>query len=193
MRRIITSLPSAFIVFLLGVVLAILRRPNVVKVMKVGPSTIQIVKISTHSQNEGFINGAIPQLPLLVLNSMIAFYKLSSDLFLMKNCSVTLALVIVGLMNLVGCWFGALPCCHGAQELAGKYKFRGRSGGSVAIFAGAKLVLGLVIGSSLAKLLNQFPVRVLGVMLLFPGVLDIWVFIFVSLLRLCCGHGGERR
>ena len=101
LRRFITSLPSAFIVFLLGVVLAILRRPNVVKEMKVGPSTIQIVKISKHAWKEGFINGAIPQLPLSVLNSVIAVCKLSSDLFPAKNCSVTSVSVTVGLMNLV--------------------------------------------------------------------------------------------
>ena len=41
------------------------------------------------------------------------------------------------------------------------------------ILGGAKLVLGLVVGSSLAKSLNQFPVGVLGVLLLFPSVLDI--------------------
>ena len=170
LRRFITSLPSAFIVFLLGVVLAILRRPNVVKEMKVGPSTIQIVKISKHAWKEGFINGAIPQLPLSVLNSVIAVCKLSSDLFPAKNCSVTSVSVTVGLMNLVGCWFGAMPCCHGAGGLAGQYKFGGRSGGSVAILGAAKLVLGFVVGSSLVKLLNQFPVGVLGVLLLFAGL-----------------------
>ena len=66
-----------------------------------------------------------------------------------------------------------MPCCHGARGLAGQYKFGGRSGRSVAILEGAKLVLGLVVGSSLAKPLNQFPVEVLGVFLLFPSVLDI--------------------
>ncbi|CAK9186636.1 unnamed protein product, partial [Ilex paraguariensis] len=76
----------------------------------------------------------------------------------------------VGLMNLVGCWFGAMPCCHGAGGLAGQYKFGGRSGGCVALLGAAKLVLGLVLGSSLVKVLSQFPVGVLGVLLLFAGI-----------------------
>ena len=130
LRRIITSLPSTFIVFLLNVVLAILRMPNVVKEMKVRPSTIQIVKISKHARNEGFINDAIPQLPLSLLNSVIAFYKLSSGLFPAKNRSMISALVTIGLMNLARCLFGAMPCCHGARGLAGQYKFGGRSGRS---------------------------------------------------------------
>ncbi|RVW53990.1 Molybdate transporter 1 [Vitis vinifera] len=170
LRRIISSLPSAFIVFLLGVVLAIVRRPHVLKEMKIGPSPIKVVKISKHAWKEGFIKGAIPQLPLSLLNSVIAVCKLSSDLFPEKNCSVTSVSVTVGLMNLVGCWFGAMPCCHGAEGLAGQYKFGGRSGGRVALLGAAKLVLGLVLGSSLAKLLNQFPVGVLGVLLLFAGI-----------------------
>ncbi|KAJ9702443.1 hypothetical protein PVL29_004263 [Vitis rotundifolia] len=170
LRRIISSLPSAFIVFLLGVVLAIVRRPHVVKEMKIGPSPIKVVKISKHAWKEGFIKGTIPQLPLSLLNSVIAVCKLSSDLFPEKYCSVTSVSVTVGLMNLVGCWFGAMPCCHGAGGLAGQYKFGGRSGGCVALLGAAKLVLGLVLGSSLAKLLNQFPVGVLGVLLLFAGI-----------------------
>ena len=165
MRRVISFLPSAAIVLLLGVVLAIVRRPHVMKEMKVGPSSIKVVKISKHASKEGFIKGAIPQLPLSLLNSVIAVCKLSSNLFLGKNCTVTSVSVTVGLMNLVGCWFGAMLCCHGAGGAAGQYKFGGRSGGCVGLLGAAKLVLGLALGCSLAKLLNQFPVGVLGVLL----------------------------
>lgn len=57
-----------------------------------------------------------------------------------------------------------------AGGLAGQYKFGGRSGGCVAILGVAKLVLGLALGSSLVIVLNQFPVGVLGVLLLFAGI-----------------------
>jgi MFS superfamily sulfate permease-like transporter len=40
----------------------------------------------------------------------------------------------------------------------------------VALLGAAKLVLGLVLGSSLVMVLNQFPVGVLGVLLLFAGI-----------------------
>ncbi|KAL2525662.1 Molybdate transporter 1 [Abeliophyllum distichum] len=73
-------------------------------------------------------------------------------------------------MNLIGCWFGAIPCCHGAGGLPGQYKFGGRSGGCVALLGVAKLVLELVLDSSLVKILNQFPVGVLGVLLLFDRI-----------------------
>ncbi|KAJ6406319.1 hypothetical protein OIU84_009944 [Salix udensis] len=116
-------------VFLLGVVLAFIRRPGVVDGFKFGPSSIEIVKISKHAWKEGFVKGAIPQLPLSVLNSVIAVCKLSSDLFPGKDFSASSVSVSVGMMNIVGCWFGAMPCCHGAGGLAGQYKFGGRSGG----------------------------------------------------------------
>ncbi|XP_027081430.1 molybdate transporter 1 isoform X2 [Coffea arabica] len=170
LRKIITSLPSAFIIFLLGVVLAIIRGPKAVKGFKFGPSPIEVVKMSKHAWKEGFIKGTIPQLPLSILNSVIAVCKLSTDLFPEKDISATSVSITVGMMNLIGCWFGAMPCCHGAGGLAGQYKFGGRSGGCVALLGLAKLVLGLVLGSSLVKILDQFPVGVLGVLLLFAGI-----------------------
>ncbi|KAK3438074.1 hypothetical protein EUGRSUZ_A01693, partial [Eucalyptus grandis] len=168
--RIMTALPSAFIIFLLGVVLAFIREPKVVRDFKFGPSSIEVVKISRHAWKEGFIKGTILPLPLSISNSVIAVCKLSYDLFPEEDFSATSVTVMVGLMNLVGCWFGAMPCCHGAGGLAGQYKFGGRSGGCVAILGAAKLILGLVLGSSLVKVLDQFPVGVLGVLLLFAGI-----------------------
>ncbi|KAL2489091.1 molybdate transporter 1 [Forsythia ovata] len=62
----------------------------------------------------------------------------------------------------------ATPCCHGAGGIAGQYKFGGMSGWCVALLDVAKLVLGL--DSSLVKILDQFSVGVLGVLLLFVGI-----------------------
>lgn len=170
LTKIVASLPSAFNIFLLGVVLAIIRGPKVVKGFKFGPSPIEIVKISKNAWKDGFIKGTIPQLPLSILNSVIAVCKLSSDLFPGRDVSAASVSVTVGVMNLVGCWLGAMPCCHGAGGLAGQYKFGGRSGCCVALLGAAKLGLGLVLGSSLVKVLEQFPVGVLGVLLLFAGI-----------------------
>jgi len=73
-------------------------------------------------------------------------------------------------MNLVGCWFGAMPACHGAGGLAGQYCFGARSGFSVVFLGTAKLLLGLLLGSSLIHILSKFPVGLLGVLLLFAGL-----------------------
>lgn len=168
--RILYALPSALIVFVLGIVFAILRKPSVLRHLKLGPSKPQLTRISRHDWKIGFVRGAIPQIPLSILNSVIAVCKLSSDLFPNKEVTATYVSVSVGIMNLVGCWFGAMPVCHGAGGLAGQYKFGARSGASVAILGAGKLVLGLILGSQLVKILSQFPIGLLGVLLLFSGI-----------------------
>jgi len=168
--RIVKSIPSALIVFLAGIVICIVRDPEILKQLKLGPSKIHVVKISKDEWKTGFMRAAIPQIPLSVLNSVIAVCKLSTDLFPEKVVTPTSVSASVGLMNLVGCWFGAMPVCHGAGGLAGQYRFGARSGASVVFLGTAKMTLGLLLGSSLLKILTQFPVALLGVLLLFSGV-----------------------
>jgi MFS superfamily sulfate permease-like transporter len=164
-------IPSALIVFLVGVLIAIIRDPSVLKAMRFGPSPLGIVRISLEDWKTGFVRAAIPQIPLTILNSVVAVCKLSNDLLPRKKDVTPAAVSIsVGVMNLVGCWFGAMPVCHGAGGLAGQYRFGARSGLSVAMLGTAKLVLGLVLGSSLLQLLGQFPIGLLGALLLFSGV-----------------------
>ena len=66
----------------------------------------------------GIVSTAIPQLPLTTLNSVVAVCQLSADLFPAKPVRPVLVSVSVGLMNMVGAWSGAMPCCHGAGGLA---------------------------------------------------------------------------
>ncbi|CAE6009872.1 unnamed protein product [Arabidopsis arenosa] len=141
-RKVIANVPSALLIFLLGVVLAFIRKPSIVHDIKFGPSKMKIVRISKKAWKNGFLKGTVPQLPLSVLNSVVAVCKLSYDLFPEKEFSAASVSMTVGLMNMVGCWFGAMPTCHGAGGLAGQYKFGGRSGGCVALLGVAKMVLG---------------------------------------------------
>ncbi|GLJ36213.1 hypothetical protein SUGI_0726920 [Cryptomeria japonica] len=168
--RVVSGIPSALIVFLVGIVIAIWRQPDILKQLTLGPSKPQIVSISRNDWKVGFLRAAVPQIPLSVLNSVIAVCKLSHDLFPLKEVTATSVSASVGLMNLVGCWFGAMPVCHGAGGLAGQYRFGARSGASVVFLGTSKMVLGLLLGSSLVKVLTQFPIGLLGVLLLFSGI-----------------------
>lgn len=164
-------IPSALIVFFVGVAIAIYRDPSVIKAVSFGPSPFSVVRISLDDWKIGFVRAAIPQIPLSILNSVIAVCKLSNDLFPRKDEVTPRAVSMsVGIMNLVGCWFGAMPVCHGAGGLAGQYRFGARNGLSVAMLGTAKLILGLLLGSSLLQLLGQFPIGLLGVLLFFSGV-----------------------
>ncbi|VAH52725.1 unnamed protein product [Triticum turgidum subsp. durum] len=165
------TIPSAVILFVLGVVLGIIRHPAALRELRAGPSRMRVVRIPREAWKQGLIKGAIPQIPLSVLNSVVAVCKLTRDLFPeKKEASATSVSVTMGAMNLVGCWFGAMPCCHGAGGLAGQYKFGGRSGACVAALGGLKLALGLALGGSMLRVLAAFPVGLLGVLLLFAGV-----------------------
>ncbi|CAL4948458.1 unnamed protein product [Urochloa decumbens] len=170
-RRSCSRVPAALIVFALGLLLCFVRDPSILRGLRFGPAPLRIVKITWEDFKIGFWEGAVPQLPLSVLNSVIAVCKLSSDLFPERaELSPARVSVSVGLMNFVGCWFGAMPCCHGAGGLAGQYRFGGRSGASVVFLAVGKLALGLVFGNSFVTILGQFPIGILGVMLLFSGI-----------------------
>ncbi|CAN1810181.1 Molybdate transporter 2 [Linum perenne] len=168
--RILSSIPAALIVFLLGLALCFIRDPSIFGNLKFGPSEIRVLKITWEDWKIGFLKGAVPQIPLSILNSVIAVCKLSTDLFPDRELSAARVSISVGAMNLVGCWFGAMPVCHGAGGLAGQYRFGARSGMSVVILGMGKLVIGLVLGNSFVMILNQFPIGILGVLLLFAGI-----------------------
>ncbi|CAI0423479.1 unnamed protein product [Linum tenue] len=168
--RILSAIPAALIVFLLGLVLCFIRDPGIFSNLKFGPSPIRLLTITWDDWKIGFLKGAIPQIPLSILNSVIAVCKLSTDLFPDRDLSAARVSISVGVMNFVGCWFGAMPVCHGAGGLAGQYRFGARSGLSVVILGLGKLVIGLVFGSSFVTILNQFPIGILGVLLLFAGI-----------------------
>ncbi|KAF6839046.1 sulfate transporter [Colletotrichum plurivorum] len=114
---------------------------------------------------------AIGQLPLTTLNSVIAVSALAADLLPdMPTPTVTAMGMSVGVMNLVGTWFGAMPVCHGAGGLAAQYRFGARSGASVIMLGLFKIVLGVVLGGTLLGLLSHYPKSLLGVMVIAAGL-----------------------
>ncbi|KAI3437245.1 uncharacterized protein J3R85_005693 [Psidium guajava] len=168
--RMLSAIPSALLVFLFGLVLCFIRDPSIFNSLKFGPSKLHLLNITWDDWKSGFLRAAIPQIPLSILNSVIAVCKLSADLFPDRELSATSVSISVGIMNFVGCWFGAMPVCHGAGGLAGQYRFGGRSGASVVFLGIGKLALGLLFGNSFVRILNQFPIGILGVLLLFAGI-----------------------
>ena len=71
------------------------------------------------------MQGGLPQLPLTLLNSIVAVCQLSADKFPERPASPRRVAVSVGIMNLIGPWLGALPCCHGAGGLAAQVRCHG--------------------------------------------------------------------
>ena len=99
-------------------------------------------------------NDVLFQVPTTLLNSCIAVCQLSADLYPHRDTGVNVRSVSlsVGLINVVFCWFGALPMCHGSGGLAGQHRFGARTNLSVLMLGLSKLLLGLFVAAPLLQL-----------------------------------------
>lgn len=172
----IPRVPYALLVFILGLTLSGIYLST--SHLHSRPSSFQTWHPHTYlpSPNDfykGAFEAGLPQLPLTTLNSILAVTSLSASLFpsnhppTPSNTQIGLS---VGLTNLIGCWFGAMPICHGSGGLAAQYRFGARSGASIIILGLVKLILGLFAGEGIIPLLQLFPKSLLGIMVLAAGV-----------------------
>ncbi|KAI9244464.1 hypothetical protein BDA99DRAFT_472579 [Phascolomyces articulosus] len=172
-----TRVPSALILFIIGLIFALIRmfgteRDSLGLPWPVAgghyPDTI--IRPTPEEFRTGFGNAGVGQIPLTALNSVIALSALIDDLFPDRHADTASISMSVGAMNLIGCWFGSMPFCHGSGGLAGQYRFGARSEVSIIILGLCKLLLGIIFGSSLVGLLQVFPNSILGVMLFISGI-----------------------
>ncbi|TPX39363.1 hypothetical protein SeLEV6574_g07273 [Synchytrium endobioticum] len=168
---------SALILFFFGLLVALVR------VWAISPGTYPIPhlfaswpSVAVPSANEwrvGFLNAALGQLPLSILNSVIAVSKLADDLYPDKEqpvAPITRVGLFLGSMNMLSMWFGCIPYCNGSGGFAAQYRFGARTEVSVYVLGLCKLVLGVIFGSSVVGICQAFPNSILGVMLVFAGI-----------------------
>ena len=165
--------PSALLLTVLGFVLAGVKAGPPF-VAPAAPVILAGAGLSWGDVWQGFLKAGLAQLPLTTLNSVIAVVALNNErLFPDKpsqHVSRRAVSASVGMMNLVGLWFGALPLCHGAGGLAGQFRFGARHGTSIILLGLVKVLLACVIGNAGPHLLGAFPKSILGVMLVFAGI-----------------------
>jgi MFS superfamily sulfate permease-like transporter len=162
--------PAALLLFGLGLIVAVWTHPHVVGSFSVGITLPRWTPPAREDFATAFLKAALPQIPLTTLNSVIAVCALSADLFPERRAEPCKVAVSVGLMNLVACWFGGMPMCHGAGGLAGQYRFGARTNGSILFLGSVKMLLAVFLGGSLMTFCRAFPASVLGVMLAFSGM-----------------------
>lgn len=165
-----TRVPGALLIFSIGLISVLTHSPDLIPQTPLGMSWHMPDFASWSDWKSGTLHGALPQIPLTTLNSVIAVCALSADLFPRRSISPRKVAVSVGLMNLLCCPLGAMPMCHGAGGLAAQYRFGARTGGSVVALGVVKCALALLFGSSLLLWLQAYPQSVLGVLLLFSGL-----------------------
>lgn len=126
---------------------------------------------SPSSFRVGALDAGLGQIPLTTLNSIFAVSFLSADLLPKVPAPTPTAMGLsVMAMNLVGCWFGAMPVCHGSGGLAAQYRFGARSGSSVIFLGLVKLLLGLFAGNFTSNLFARFPNSLLSIMVIAAGL-----------------------
>ena len=119
----------------------------------------------------GALNAGLGQIPLTLLNSIVAVTYLSTDLIPdVQAPSSTSVGLSVAAINLVGCWFGAMPVCHGSGGLAAQYRFGARSGSSVIFLGLIKLAIGLFAVEHALEFFVAFPKLQLGILLFIAGL-----------------------
>ncbi|MDZ4831881.1 MAG: putative sulfate/molybdate transporter [Phycisphaerae bacterium] len=166
--------PIAAILFAFGLVVAATSLPADSRIAGVHQPAFafvipDIVNLDGASWRSAWL-AAAPQMPLTLLNSVVAICALSATLFPHAAASPRRVAVSVGVMNLAGACFGAMPLCHGAGGLAAQYRFGARTNGSILMLGSAKVVLALAFGAALVPLCNAFPASILGVMLFVPAI-----------------------
>jgi MFS superfamily sulfate permease-like transporter len=113
---------------------------------------------------------ALPQIPLSLGNSILATNQVLTDFFPERRITVRQISFTYSLMNLVNPFFGGIPVCHGSGGLVGHHAFGARSGGSVILYGGLFLVLGLFFSQGFAQIVQIFPLPILGILLLFEAL-----------------------
>jgi len=157
-------IPAAIVIF--GVGLVSLAEADINKIALLTGTAWRLPQLmDATAWLEGFWRCAIPQIPLTLLNSVVAVCALSCDLFPNRPALPRKVAISVGLMNLLCCPFGAMPMCHGAGGLAAQYRFGARSGGSLVMLGAAMTLLGLLSGGALLAGMQYYPQSVLGVLL----------------------------
>lgn len=165
------NVPYALIVFIIGLVFAIIGcaiSHNLPSFQFWHP---HVVVPTVHQWRVGSLDAGIGQIPLTTLNSVVAVAHLAHDLLpdVPAPSTTHIGLSVAG-MNILGCWFGAMPVCHGSGGLAAQYRFGARSGASVVFLGALKLVIGIFFGESLVGLLKSFPSSMLGIMVIAAGL-----------------------
>jgi hypothetical protein len=93
------------------------------------------------------------QIPLTTVNSILAVVHLANVLLPdVRTSSITHMGLNVAGMDMLDCWFSAMPVCHGSGDLAAQYRFDARSGASIIFLGILKLTVGFLFGDSLIDL-----------------------------------------
>ena len=167
--KVFDKFPIALILFIIGCIFASIDCKTNITYKVINPFIPAYQDIKPIDFQDGFFKGTIVQLPLTLLNSCLSVVELNNKLFINNQMSLRSLSSSVGIMNIVGVWFGSIPNCHGSGGLAGQYKFGARSGLAVIMLGLFKIIVSIFIGNITLNIITYFPNSILGLMLMVCG------------------------
>ena len=163
--------PAALLIIGLGLIYALVMKVKMGALIQgIGVRLPQPYVPSSQDIVTGFFMLAIPQLCLSVGNSILATKQIVQDLFPEQKLTVNKISFTYSLMNIIAPFFSGIPVCHGSGGIAGHYTFGARTGGSVIIYGGLYIVLGVFLSGSFQEVIQLFPRPILGIILFFEGL-----------------------
>jgi hypothetical protein len=188
--------PAALVVVGMGLVYAVMFKAPLMELVQTAGFRLPQFHAPTFADiTTGFVLLALPQLPLSLGNSILATKQVAEDLYPDVRLSVRKIGLTYAAMNLASPFLSGIPVCHGSGGFAGHYAFGGRTGGSVVIYGAIFMGLGLFFGSGLARIVDVFPLPMLGILLLFEALALIMLvrdvaqerrdFFIAALVALC--------
>lgn len=163
--------PAALVVVGLGVVYALLFKLDLGSAQRAVGWRLPTGRVPTLADlGTGALLLALPQIPLSLGNSVLATRQVAHDYFPERPLTVRQIGLTYALMNLVNPLLGGFPTCHGSGGMVGHYAYGARTGGSVVLYGGLYLGLGLFFSPGFTTVVKIFPLPVLGVLLLFEAL-----------------------
>ncbi|MFX1302275.1 MAG: putative sulfate/molybdate transporter [Promethearchaeota archaeon] len=165
-------IPSAIILTIAGILILFFTGAISISELKIG---IPILAFQVPTWNNfllGMLYAGIAQLFLTLTNVMVATIVLIKELFPEKEGIDANALAFnMGAMNLINPFFVGMPLCHGSGGLMAQYAFGARTGGSMILEGIMELILGLFFSETLFVIFSEFPMAILGAMLIYTAFL----------------------
>lgn len=164
-------LPAALPVVALGIAYAVafhLRVSDLLAGLGVSLPTVHVP--AWQDVGTGLVVLALPQIPLSLGNSILATEQIVQDYYPGERVGVRKIAFTYAGMNLLTPFLSGVPVCHGSGGFAGHYAFGGRTGGSVVLYGGLFIILGLLFSNVFTEVVKVFPLPILGVLLLFEAL-----------------------
>ena len=165
-----SKVPAALFIFILGLFLIGINNHEIISNISISAFSLSVIDITKQNFYTGFFKAAVPQIPLTLFNSVIAVCALSGELFPKNRASEKEVTISIGIMNIIGCFFGAMPSCHGSGGLAGQYRYGARTGGRMLFLGSVKIMFAVLFGSALVPVFAAYPKSILGALLFFTGM-----------------------